>query len=290
MEDIKLYTFKNKALPGFEIVRLRDFFATRKKVLTQFHRANFYHILWFQEGTPTHHVDFEAIPLPENSMLFLNSNVVHKFDDKTPFDGIGILFTDDFFGVTESDLTFLKRSVLFNHLYSVSHCFVTPISTELSDLTHLMERALEGNNDIYQVSLLQKYLSCFLLLAERTERNHDRFGALKKSPELDCVVAFKDLLEKNYKQKKQVSHYVSDLHTTEKRLAAATSKILGKSPKQMIDARVILEARRLLSYTNHSVKEVGFSLGFDEPTNFIKFFRKHTQQTPLAFKENFPPA
>lgn len=290
MEDIKLYTFKDKALPGFEIVRLRDFFSTRKKVLTQFHRANFYHILWFQEGTPTHHVDFEAIPLAENNILFLNSNVVHKFDDKTPFDGIGILFTDDFFGAMESDLIFLKQSVLFNQLYSVSHCLVPHSGTELNDIARLMERTYLGNRDIYQIGLLQKYLSCFLLLSERIHRNHDSLGAFKKSPELDYVIAFNDLLEKNYKQKKQVSHYVSDLHTTEKRLTAATSKILGKSPKQMIDARVILEARRLLSYTNQSVKEVGFSLGFDEPTNFIKFFRKHTQQTPLVFKESFPPA
>jgi AraC family transcriptional regulator, transcriptional activator of pobA len=290
MKDIKLYAFKNKGLPGFEIVRLRDFYLTRKSILTKFHRANFYHILWFQEGTPTHQVDFEAISLPENSILFLNSNVVHKFDDTTPFDGIGILFTDDFFGVTELDLAFLKQSVLLNQLYAVSHCLVPHSGTELNDIARLMERTYLGNRDIYQVSLLQKYLSCFLLLAERMHSNHDRLGALKKSPELDCVVAFKDLLEKNYKQKKQVSNYALDLHTTEKRLASATEKILGKTPKQLIDARVILEARRLLSYTNHSVKEVGFSLGFEEPTNFIKFFRKHTQQTPLAFKEKFLPA
>ncbi len=101
---------------------------------------------------------------------------------------------------------------------------------------------------------------------------------------------FKDLLEKNYRKLKQVSNYAKKISVTEKRLNQATSKILDKSPKQMIDERVMLEAKRLLAHTTESVKEIGFNLGFDVPTNFIKYFRKHSNSTPVEFREQFASA
>nr|WP_246164293.1 helix-turn-helix domain-containing protein [Xanthovirga aplysinae] len=74
---------------------------------------------------------------------------------------------------------------------------------------------------------------------------------------------------------------------TTKRLNKATSSVLGKSPKEIVGNRIILEAKRLLAYTNESIKEIGFHLGFEEPTNFIKYFRKHCNVTPFEFRENF---
>ena len=63
--------------------------------------------------------------------------------------------------------------------------------------------------------------------------------------------------------------------------------MFGKSPKEMIDDRVVLEAKRLLLYSDSSVKEISHELGFDEPTNFIKYFRKHVAQTPNTFRARY---
>jgi hypothetical protein len=75
--------------------------------------------------------------------------------------------------------------------------------------------------------------------------------------------------------------------TCEKRLGQATSKVLGKTPKELINDRTLLEAKRLLVHGNQSIKEIGFYLGFEEPTNFIKYFRKHTDKTPVEFRESY---
>lgn len=153
-------------------------------------------------------------------------------------------------------------------------------------LFQLMEIELENEKDISQPHILKNLLHNFLLLSER-ERRKQNFTEIKKSADLDYVMLFKDLLESNYHKLKQVSNYAKIISVTEKRLNQATSKILGKSPKQMIDERVMLEAKRLLAHTNESVKEIGFELGFDEPTNFIKYFRKHSNSTPVEFREQF---
>nr|WP_262904408.1 helix-turn-helix domain-containing protein [Polaribacter porphyrae] len=96
---------------------------------------------------------------------------------------------------------------------------------------------------------------------------------------------FKELLEANFITHKKVDFYCSQLHITPKKLNASTSTILGRSPKRIINDRIILEAKRLLVHTTNNSKEISYSLGFQEPTNFIKFFKKNLNTTPLAFRE-----
>jgi AraC family transcriptional regulator, transcriptional activator of pobA len=60
---------------------------------------------------------------------------------------------------------------------------------------------------------------------------------------------------------------------------------LGKTPKEIIDDRILLEAKRILAHTTESIKEISYYLGFEEPTNFIKYFKKHASVTPTEFRE-----
>ncbi len=90
------------------------------------------------------------------------------------------------------------------------------------------------------------------------------------------------ILEKN----KNTTYYVNLLGINEKILSKEVKALTGKTPKVYIDSRTILEAKRLLSYSSLSIKEIGYNLGFDEPTNFNKFFRKHTAQTPAQFRNS----
>jgi AraC family transcriptional activator of pobA len=124
------------------------------------------------------------------------------------------------------------------------------------------------------------------LLADREKRKHG-FSEVKKGADLDYTLLFKDLLEKSFTGLKNVSAYAQKLHVSEKRLGQATYKVLGKTPKELINARILLEAKRLLVHGNQSIKEIGFQLGFEEPTNFIKYFRKHTNKTPVRFRESY---
>ncbi|RFS18642.1 helix-turn-helix domain-containing protein [Emticicia sp. C21] len=268
---------------GFEIVSLKELYIKAKGSLTTPHRANFYHILWFQHCNLTHLVDFNPVSVKHNSVLFLNKDTVQIFDNTEAIDGKAILFTDDFFCQSADDLKFLRSTVLFNDLFSVSHIEITSGSS-LTEIFALIEREWQQTKDNYQAEILQNYLHNFLLLAER-ERRKQNFIEIKKGADLDYVLLFKDLLENQFKTNRQVSQYASQISITEKRLNQATSKVLGKSPKEMIDERVLLEAKRLLTHTTESIKEIGFSLGFDEPTNFIKYFRKHQKVTPVEFRE-----
>lgn len=284
--DIKKYTFKTGLPQEFEVVGIGQLYRSFANELTTPHRTGFYHILWFQKGSPTHLVDFNPVKIKPNTILFLNKDTVQRFDENGNFDGKAILFTDSFFCKTEADTKFLRSSILFNDLFSVSQLQLQKTSTIFADLFQQMETELTNSKDNYQADILQNLLHNLLLHSDR-ERRKQNFTEVKKGADLDYVMLFKDLLEEQFTKQKMVSNYAGQLRVTEKRLNQATSKVLDKSPKQMIDDRIMLEAKRLLAHTNESVKEIGFGLGFDEPTNFIKYFRKHHNSTPVEFRESF---
>lgn len=283
-KNIITYDFKAGLPQEFELVDLAVLYENFKDTLTSIHRTGFYHIIWFQQGNPVHWVDFNPIKIKANSLLFLSKDTVQRFDHTIRFSGKAILFTDNFFSLTEEHTRFLHNSPLFNNLLSISQIKLKKKSTQFVSLLQQMTEELQHTKDNAQADILRNLLHNFLLLAER-ERQEQGFTNIKKGADLDYVMLFKDLLEVSYKKQKKVTYYARQIIVTEKRLNQATSKVLGKSPKELIDNRVLLEAKRILAHTNESVKEIAYHLGFEEPTNFIKYFRKHTTLTPTEFRE-----
>ncbi len=285
-KDIKKYDFKQGLPQEFEIVDIAKLFKEIPETITTPHRTGFYHIIWFQKGSPTHLVDFNPIKIKPNTIMFLNKDIVQHFDNKGGFNGKAIIFTDSFFCKTETDTKFLKSSILFNDLLSISQIQPPKSNSIFSDIFQQLETELANSKDNYQSDILRNSLRNLLLHSER-ERRKQNFHEVKKGAELDYVMAFKDLLESQFRTQKLVSNYAKQMNITDKRLNQSTSKVLGKTPKQMIDARIMLGAKRLLAHTTKSVKEIGFELGFGESTNFVKYFRKHNNSTPVEFRERF---
>lgn len=282
--DIIKYDFKPGLSQEFEIIDLAKLYAESSGIITTTHRAEFYHIIWFQNGNPIHLVDFKPITLSPNTLLFINKDTVQRFDSTATFEGKAILFTDHFFGKTASDIKYLKESILFNDLFTVTQIEVQNQLKIFADLFQQMTDELQNEKDKSQSYILQNLLHNLMLHSER-ERRKQNFHEIKKGADLDYVLLFKNILESNYINQKQVNFYAKQISITEKRLNQATTKVLGKTPKEIIDDRVLLEAKRILAHTCKSVKEVAYHLGFEEPTNFIKYFKKHSGFTPTDFRE-----
>ena len=288
--EIKRNGFKEGLPQEFEIVDLAELYERHKSTSTTTHRAEFYHIIWLKSGGPTTHlIDFNPLEIESNSILFLNKDIVHRVDDKAKFDGKAILFTDSFFCKTDSDSKFLRNCILFNDLFSVPQIKLEKSSKLFADLFHQMEVELINLKDNYQWDILKNQLHNLLLYSERESQKQNPID-VKKDADLDYVMLFKDLLESNYKTLKQVNYYAKQLTITEKRLNQATIKILGKPVKEIIDERIVLEAKRILAHSTESVKGIAYLLGFEEPTNFIKYFRKHVHSTPTEFREKISRA
>jgi AraC-like DNA-binding protein len=96
---------------------------------------------------------------------------------------------------------------------------------------------------------------------------------------------FKNHLEKYFSETRNAKEYAGMMGISYTHLNKACKSITGNTAKAFIDRFIILETKRRLATSDISVKELTYALGFDEPTNFLKYFKKHTGQSPLQFKK-----
>ena len=103
--------------------------------------------------------------------------------------------------------------------------------------------------------------------------------------EKTIVKSFKTIVEKNYIRSHQVKYYADSLNVTPNYLNEVIKSSINVSAKDFIQNRLILEAKRMILFTEKSGKEIGFDLGFDDPSHFSKFFKSNTGQSLQDFKE-----
>lgn len=95
------------------------------------------------------------------------------------------------------------------------------------------------------------------------------------------------LLIENIRSSRSVNYYADLLAISVKKLNNISKTYSGKTAKEFIEEKIIIDSQKLLIETPDTVKEISYSMGFTEPTNFNKFFKKHTAVTPLQFREEY---
>lgn len=270
--EIEAYRFREGLNIEFELVDLQTLYREHRDMLIRPHRTGFYHIIWFKNKSANYIVDFQKVPVTDGSLLFLNKDTVQLYMDDEALSGTALLFTEHFFCKSADDSRFLKSTILFHDLLSIVNLSLNEHSEYLKKYFEFIQIELTNPPGMYQTDILRNILHNLLLASER-ERKSQGFTEIRKGADLDYIILFRDLLETDFYTNKRVSYFAQKLFVTEKRLNQATSKILGKSPKQMIDERVVLECKRLLVHTNESIKEIGYRLGFEETTNFSSILK-----------------
>ncbi|HSV51465.1 MAG TPA: helix-turn-helix domain-containing protein, partial [Burkholderiaceae bacterium] len=98
---------------------------------------------------------------------------------------------------------------------------------------------------------------------------------------------FKLLVDRHYLQFGSLKEYAQALLVTERRLNEAVKSVTGKTATQLIHERILLEAKRLLTQSDLGISEIAYRLNFEDPAYFSRFFKKHVQAAPGAFKKMF---
>ncbi len=285
-EAIRHLDFDTGISLGFEIIPIDHHAARSRKNLSAPHRASFYCILWLKEGSIIHYIDFTPVQIFAGSFLFIGQDAVQFFDQHNPFVAEVLIFTDIFFCQREFDHAFLKNSTLFNPFAHNINPVSLMASKELEIIWSQMQREWKNIQTLFKHELLKNYLHNFLMIAER-DQQQDRIPTLKADIQKSYVLSFMDLLERHFKEQHPITYYTEKIAITNKVLNNAVYKVRGKTPKQIITERIVLEAKRLLVYSTDSIKVIGFELGFGEPTNFVKFFKNNCGMTPASFRDNY---
>lgn len=242
------------------------------------HKVTFHQIICLDSGSATFCVDFRDITIHAGQLFVITAGQVCQFDTKSDYSGRLILFTESFFNTSEIDSNFLYTSETFNPI-SLNR-IVNIDSDAISQQTIFLEKELQKSTDHFQSQIAHSALKIILLEIERQLSSEYPLTAQSLGRQ------FYNAVEKHFRESRKTEYYAELLNVSEKVLSKEVKALIGKTPKAYIDYRTILEAKRLLSYSALSAKEVAFELGFDEPTNFHKYFSKHVGQTPLEFRES----
>lgn len=278
-----LFTFNKKQYINTTTIRER--LSRKPHNLFVPHRTDFYMIYLFTDGTGSHMVDFNLYNVKSRSLLFISQGQIHSFDPKESYDGRALIFTESFFCRSQRDRDYFRNSMLFNN-YRQPYFEAGDDYDELLGIFLEIYKELKKETDPLQGEILHNLLYRIFLLSQRQFGN-DIESADTASGAQKLVSEFKNLVEQYYQTHKWVKFYAQRLAVSQKTLQAATAQVLGKSPKEWISQRILLEAKRILAYETLSVKELSAMMHFDDATNFIKFFKKNEGVTPSDFRKHF---
>lgn len=135
-----------------------------------------------------------------------------------------------------------------------------------------------------RAGLIEAHLAILLIELGRLIAADRDDGNAESRPTERHAQAFRALLDREFRRQRSVGFYAGQLGISEMHLNRICRSAFGTSALGAINRRILLEASRDLTFTVLSVKEIAYSLGFEDPAYFTRFFTKHAGETPTAFR------
>ncbi|MEU2338766.1 AraC family transcriptional regulator [Streptomyces sp. NPDC006654] len=268
-------------VPGFEIIDLATLHQRRRRrgrPADLVHRVDFHTLTLMTEGSGEHAVDFVTYPCRPGTLLWVRPGQVQRFVRPGTANGTHLLFTPAFPPHSSSADRLVKE-------WYGPACWqlgAGPQYAVLSTLLGQLRAEYDRPPGTASAEILQLLLATVLLQIDRLPHPDGRGNPHAGG---EVYARFRTELECSYATTRRAADYAHRLGYTVKTLTRACTAATGQPVKHVIDGRVALEARRLLAHTDEPVATIARRLGFPEPTNFSKFFTRHTGVTPGAFRQ-----
>ncbi len=270
----------------FELEKMPQFFDANRDHPFHPHIHNFYQIVWFIKGVGRHYVDFHEYPIEDNMLFFVSPGQIHWFDENSRFDGIIIHFNGRFLSdERQNDNVFLKYNI-FN-AFDAKPCFKVcdACARFLSSIVEEIQEELTHKNDFAHSEYLNHLIKLFLIQIQRMGTRESNIQLQPNNSTHRTFVKFRQMIENHYRHIHTAKEYALYMNITTRTLYNNVMEVAHITPLQMIDNRIILESKRMLKHTSLRVKEVAYQLGFEDPSYFVKFFKKQVGCLPLEFRE-----
>ncbi|WP_163321797.1 MULTISPECIES: helix-turn-helix domain-containing protein [Draconibacterium] len=270
----------------FEIFPLKEYLIQKAHNTQKPHVHSFYQVVWFMKGTGKHYVDFNEYDIKDNSLFFISKGQIHHFDDNYQ-EGCILHFNESFMAYNENFTdVFLKHNIFHSFEKEPVFRIKESDSNELHNIVNQIQTEMWTPNQFAHSDYLKVLLHLFLIVTQRFGIRNNCSALTMNNPSHILFVNFRKLLEENFHKIHTVAEYAGLLNVSTKTLTNCTKEISHQTPLEIINERLILEAKRLLSYSERNVNEVAFELGFEDPSYFVKFFKRHVKMSPREFKVN----
>ncbi|MDD7915504.1 AraC family transcriptional regulator [Polaribacter ponticola] len=280
---------KNFQKSNFNILKIEDLFKQpNSEEITSNHKVDFYTLLFISEGDGIHSIDFTDYDYSKGSIMSIRKDQIHKFYINNNTKGYLLCFKEEFLNRYLNEVEVAKSIQMFNEL-------LTSPKTQLRDqdfagvvnLVAAIENEIFTIKDKYSLQIIRSLIHLLITLIYRIKA--EGHSKVQLSNYLKEFIRFQNLLEQEYATTKKVFDYANKLGYSTKKLNTVVNFVANKPAKEFINDTVVIKIKRQLLHSDYSIKEIAFKVGFNDPTNLYKYFKKYTNSTPEAFRKIHKP-
>lgn len=245
------------------------------------HRDDYYMFMFLEKAQIAFAVDFEDVELCAGSVFYIRPGQVHFASSVQEAKGWSLaidamLIDDACKKLFEGQLSTQKPLILDTHVLTI-----------IRQTTQLLHAARQMKPTEFTNKITLDLANVFIgIIAEQYAQQQEGLQH-NKSRSAQIVHRFKGLLSENFKTIKSPSEYVRMLNYSLSHLNESVKNTTGVPVSYWIHQQVVLEAKRLLYYTNLDIKEIAFQLGYEDHTYFTRLFTKTVGLSPSAFRQKF---
>lgn len=230
-------------------------------------------------------IDFNEYQPGQDALFFINVGQYYWFDPACT--GTVLYYHRDFYCIQLHDKEVACDGILFHNAYDVPVVFMDD-EARTTMLAIVQEIRIEmAQQDSGMEEMLRILLKQLIIRATRLWKQQHHVVSEETRQEVEFSRTFSQLVEGHYTRQHAVADYAAMLHITPKALNKRITRYSNRTPNDVIKNRIILEAKRLLIHTPLSVKEIGYRLGYDDPSYFIRLFTKQVAAPPQSFRLHY---
>lgn len=249
------------------------------------HRHDFYQLLFVTAGNGLHIIDCEPFAIQPPVVYILNTSHVHFWRLTCALQGYGVLFSPSLLATDTFGLVGSKSLTIARALELTPERKLTPAeATSINALIQTMYVEYDNTQPDY-ASVLWAYLHILLTKTLQLYANDKHSPHVEVMPTL--VHQFKHLVAEHILSDRSVSSYARRIGVSTGHLSDAVKRATGQTPSQIIRSTLLLEAKRLLINTNHTVQHISSRLAFEDPSYFGRFFSREVHMSPGKFRASF---
>lgn len=243
----------------------------------------YFTIAWNHGERQTVTIDGVSHDFIPNSILPLMFNQSFYFEP--PVDIVAWQFNREFYCIIDHDAEVSCVGFLFGMGENLFISLDDSANHKLQLLLNIFIEELNTKDNIQNDMLLMLLKRLIIVITKLARSNYLPDDKLHDG-RLDIFRKFNLLVEADFRAEHSVNYYARRLNKSPKTLANIFALYNRKTPLQMIQERIVIEAKRLLYYTTKSVKQITYELGFEDPAYFSNFFKRHTSLSPAEFRNS----
>lgn len=268
---------------SLEVVMLRDaqFGLDAERGPRAPHRHDYHELVWTRSGTGRHAIDGKASDVEPRTITVIGRGQMHVFERGSALEGAIVRFGDEL----------IKGSAAGGPACLIGSRGVQRVSVPAGEVERLdaaieiLSEETRRPRDARSVDLERHLLSALLLWIERWHEMTRNDKREADDPDLHLYRRFVQVLETDYGTHHDAPHYADALRVSQSALSRALVSMTGRSTKELITDRRMLEAARLLRFSELGVGEVAYQAGYDDQLYFSRAFKRHFGEPPSAYRE-----